>query len=77
MLYRIMANTTTDNTGIVTTNTRAAFTSTVNAMIMAPKTINGERKNSLSTMLTPDCAWLISLVIRVIRVEVPMVSISV
>ena len=27
----------------------------VNAITIAPKTIKGERKNSLKTKLTPDC----------------------
>ena len=48
-------NTTSDNSGIATTKTSAAFTSTVNAIIIAPNTINGERRNNLSTRLTPDC----------------------
>ena len=72
-----MPNITTDRSGIAATNTRAAFASTINAIIMAPNTMNGERRNRRSTILTPDCAWLISLVILVISVDVPMVSISV
>ena len=54
-----------------------AFTSIVNAIIAAPNTINGERKKSLNAMFTPDCSWFISLVIRVIIVDVPIPSISV
>ena len=73
----MMPNTTRDSSGIAATNTRAAFTSTVKAMIMAPNTIKGERKNRRSTMFTPFCTWLASLVILVISVEVPTVSISV
>ena len=66
-----------DNKGIATTKIRAHFTSMVNAMIMAPKTMIGERKNRRSVMLIPDCTWFTSLVIRVIMVEVPALSISV
>ncbi len=46
-------NTTTDNRGMATTNTRAAFILMVKAMIMAPNTINGDRKNSRSVRLIP------------------------
>ena len=72
-----MPKTMTASTGIATTKTSAALTSIVNAIIIAPNTINGERKNRRSTRLTPFCTWLMSLVIRVISVDVPMVSISV
>ena len=34
---------------------KADLTSTVNAIIIAPKTINGERKTSLNSILTPFC----------------------
>ena len=61
--------------GITTTKMSAALTSTVKAMIMAPKTIKGERRNRRNTRLTPDCTWLMSLVILVISVEVPSLSI--
>ena len=61
---------------MVTTKISAAFTSMVNAIIIAPNTMNGERINRRRTMLTPDCTWLISLVMRVISVEVPSSSIS-
>ena len=40
-------------------------------------TVTSERRNSLSAIFTPDCIWFISLVILVIRVEIPTVSISV
>lgn len=73
----MMPNTTTDNRGMAATKTRAALASTVKAMTMAPNTMKGERRNKRRTRLTPDWIWLMSLVIRVIRVEVPMVSISV
>ena len=72
-----MPKTMTASTGIATAKTSAALTSIVNAIIIAPNTINGERKNRRSTRLTPFCTWLMSLVIRVISVDVPMVSISV
>ena len=47
-------NTITERTGITMTKITAAFTSTVNAMIIAPNTINGERRNRRSTRFTPD-----------------------
>ena len=47
--------TTRDKSGIVTTKMSAACTSMVNAMTMAPNTINGERRNRRSTMLMPFC----------------------
>ena len=77
MLISITPNMTIDKSGIATTKIRAAFTSMVKAMIIAPNTINGERKNNRSTRLTPDWIWLMSLVILVIRLVVPSVSISV
>ena len=46
----------------------------VNAMTVAPSTMNGERKNRRSTRFTPDWAWLMSLVRRVMSVAVPMRS---
>ena len=48
-----MPNTITARTGIAATNISAALTSIVNAIIIAPNTINGERKNNLNTRLTP------------------------
>ena len=72
----MIPNTTIERRGIVTTNIRAALTFIVNAITIAPNTIKGERRNSLRTMLTPDCVWLISLVILVISVDVPTVSSS-
>ena len=77
MVQIIMPNTTTESIGIATTKIIAAFTSTVNAIIIAPNTMNGERRNRRSTRFTPDCTWLISLVILVISVDVPRLSISV
>ena len=59
---------------MATTKIKALFTSMVNAMIMAPNTMIGERRNRRSTIFTPDCTWLISLVMRVIMVEVPALS---
>ena len=55
MVQTIIPNTTIANKGMATTNTNALFTSMVNAIIMAPNTIIGERKNNLSTIFTPDC----------------------
>ena len=43
----------TDNTGIATANTNAAFTSIVNAIIIAPKTTNGDLNKSLKARFTP------------------------
>ncbi len=74
MVMTMMPKTTIESTGIVTTKIRAAFTFTVKAMIMAPKTMKGERRKRRRVMLTPAWAWLISLVIRVIRVELPRLS---
>ena len=48
-----MPKTTTDKTGIATTNMRAAFTSIVKAITIAPNTINGERIKSLKNIFTP------------------------
>ena len=45
-----------DNSGITTTKITADFTSTVNAITIAPNTINGERRKSRSTIFTPACA---------------------
>ena len=76
MLISIMPNTTKESRGIAAAKISADFTSMVKAMIMAPNTINGERRNRRSVRLTPDCTWLTSLVILVIRVAVPWASIS-
>ena len=76
MLTSRMPNTTMQSTGIVTANTMAVRTSTVNAMIMAPNTTKGDRSSRRRVMFTPFCTWLMSLVMRVISVEVPTVSIS-
>ena len=43
----------------------------VNAIIIAPKTMIGLLSRSLNVILIPVCTWLISPVIRVISVEVP------
>ena len=72
----MIPNTTANSTGITPAKMSAAFTSMVKAMIMAPNTIKGERRKRRSTRFTPVCTWLISLVIRVISVEVPIVSSS-
>ena len=71
-----MAKTTANSTGMVTAKGEAARRLTVKAMIMAPSTTKGERRNRRRNMLNPFCTWLTSLVIRLISVEVPMASIS-
>ena len=68
--------TTTLSSGIATTKMRAARKLTVKAMIMAPSTTKGLRRNRRRKRFNPLCTWLTSLVIRVMRVLVPMVSIS-
>ena len=55
LVASMIPNTISASTGIAATNTSAAFTSIVNAIIIAPNTINGERRNSRSTMLIPFC----------------------
>ena len=70
----MIANTTTDSTGMVTTKTSAACQSTVKAMTIAPSTIKGERKKRRSTMLSPFCTRFMSLVSRVMRVVAPIRS---
>ena len=50
----MMPNTATASSGITTTNTSAAFTSSVKAMIIAPNTTKGERSSSRSTKLSPE-----------------------
>ena len=72
----MMLNTTTDSAGMVTTKIIAARALTAKAQTMAPTTTKGLRKNSRRNMFSPPCTRLMSLVIRVMRVEVPMVSIS-
>ena len=72
----MMPKTTMDSRGITTTNTMADFTSTVKAMIMAPNTMKGDRRNRRRNRFRPVCTWLMSLVMRVMRVEVPTRSIS-
>lgn len=61
---------------MITTKTSAAFVSMVKAMIMAPKTTKGLRSSSRRVRLTPFCTWFASLVMRVMRVEVPASSSS-
>ncbi len=55
-------------------NTRAARRSMVKARIRLPNTMKGERRKSRSAMFTPFCTWFTSLVMRVMRVEVPTPS---
>ncbi len=61
---------------MVTAKGSAALTSTEKAMTMAPRTTKGERRNRRRNILIPFCTWFTSLVIRLMRVEVPIVSIS-
>ena len=77
MLTSIMKMTPTNKRGIATTNTSAHLKLIVNAMIIEPITINGLLRRRRSPMLMPFWTWLISSVIRVIRVSVPIVSSSV
>ena len=74
MVISMMPNTITASTGMATANTSAQRTSMMKAMIIAPNTMKGERRNKRSARLTPDCTWLMSLVMRVMSVEVPMRS---
>ena len=76
IVINMIPKTTIASNGMTIANTTAAFTSTVNDITIAPNTINGERKSRRSTIFVPDWIWLISLVIRVIMVEVPISSIS-
>ena len=50
----MMPKTMMESTGIATTKTIAALAFTVKAMIMAPNTINGERRSRRSVKFTPD-----------------------
>ena len=77
MHLRVIPTTTTVKTGIVTAKTSAERKSIVKAIIIAPKTIIGERIISLSVMLSPDCTVFMSLVRRVIIEEEPIPSCSV
>ena len=70
----ITANTTAASTGTATVNTTAEPESTVNAIITAPKTTNGERKTRRRVRFVPVCTWLISPVSLVIRVDAPSES---
>ena len=69
-------NTTTDSAGMVTTKISAARTLTVKAQTIAPTTTKGLRRNSRRNIFSPPCTRLMSLVIRVMRVDTPMVSSS-
>ena len=70
----MMPKTITASTGIATTKMSAAFTLIVKAMIIAPKTMKGERRKRRRKRLTPFCTWLMSEVMRVMRVPVPALS---
>ena len=77
MVHSITPKTTAASRGMATTNTRAAFQSMVKAMTMAPNTTKGERSSRRRARFMPFCTWLMSLVMRVMRVAVPVVSSSV
>ena len=51
----MMPMTASASSGMTATKTSAAAQSTVNAMIIAPNTMSGERSSRRSVMLTPDC----------------------
>ena len=72
----ITPNTTTLSSGMATTKISAARALTVKAMTMAPITTKGLRRNRRRNRFKPLCTWLMSLVMRVMRVLVPRVSIS-
>ena len=74
MFTAMMPNTTADSAAMTATKIHAHRASIVNAITIAPNTTNGERRNSRSVMLTPVCARLTSLVMRVIIVDVPISS---
>ena len=76
MQESMIPNTTSDSSGMTTANVSAALVSIWNAIIMAPKTTNGERMKSLSVRFMPDCTWFASLVILVIIDETPTLSAS-
>ena len=72
----ITKNITAASRGEAIRNISVSFTDTVKAIITAPITIKGERRNRRSSIFMPVCAWSISTVIRVTRVEEPRESIS-
>ena len=71
----ITPNTTSARSGMAAAKISARCASMVNAMIMAPNTMMGERSVSRSVMLIPDWIWLMSLVMRVIMAAVPTRSV--
>ena len=73
----ITPKTITASTGMAMTKMLAAPQSMVKAITIAPMTMNGLRRNRRRNMFTPFCTWLTSAVMRVMRVETPMVSSSV
>ena len=77
MVTSMIAKTITHSTAMTPAKISAQSKSMVKAMTIAPKTTNGERSKSRRPMLVPDCTWLMSLVMRVMSVEEPMVSSSV
>ena len=75
IVISIIPNTTIARIGIVHRKINAHLKSIVKAIIIAPNTTKGERKNNLKNKFIPDCTWLISDVILVINVDVPILSI--
>ena len=76
MLSSMIAKTAMPSSGIAPAKMHAHRKSIVNAMIMAPKTMNGLRKSRRSARFRPFWIWFTSLVIRVMSVSVPSESSS-
>ena len=73
----ITPNTIINSTTIAATNSNAIFALIVNAMIIAPNTMNGLLMKRRNVIFSPFCTWFTSLVIRVISVAAPVWSNSV
>ena len=76
MVYAIIKKMTIDSKTIAARKISAHFASIKNAIIIAPKTMNGERSKRRNTRLTPFWTVLVSFVIRVISEDVPRLSSS-
>ena len=63
-----------DSTATPAMNTSPTEPSILSAMTTAPTTMNGDLRNRRRNIFTPFCTRLMSLVRRVISVEVPTVS---
>ena len=70
----ISVNTMTDSRSIVNTNITDTRAFTAKAIIIAPNTIKGERRNRRRNRLSPFCTWFMSPVMRVISVSSPIAS---